>query len=313
MLHGRGRKFMNFRKALSLTAMLLLIFCAACGSGEQTRTKEGAPPQTDEARLRALLPNEVAGWALEEDIRFFVEDNLYDLINGAMEAFVAYGFERVAAADYEAPEQSLPITIELYLMTNPRAAFGIYSSERDANATFKSIGAEGYLASAMLNFWAGNHYVKINAYEDSEERRQAMEDIASAIARNVGDTPALPEIALFPTENQVPHSMRYLAQDILGQTYFGSGFQAMYRADNRESRLLVVFPGDENATIEALNRYKEFSAVDREVTEPGDGGFVGTDSFNENLVAIRGGNRIFISIGEASADRALAQIAAAMK
>ena len=304
---------MNFRKALALTAMLLLVFCVACGNREQSPRGEGAA-QSDEARLQALLPNEVAGWTLQkDDIRFYVEDTLYDLINGGMEIYLVYGFERVVSVDYENPEQVHPILIQLYQMADPRNAYGIYASERNPNPVIRPIGAEGYIGGGALNFWAGNYYVKLLTFEDNEELRQALEDIASAIAQRIGDTPAIPEMALFPTENQVPYTIRYLAQDILGQTYFGSGFEAIYSANNRESRLLIVFPGNEDAAIEALNRYKEFSTVERDVTEPGDGGFVGTDSFYGNLAAVRSGDRIFISLGEASADSALSRITATIR
>ena len=311
---------MNFRKAFSLAAILLLLFCAACGGGNQSKTSVSL--SSEDARLKALLPgsNEAAGWTtLEDEIRFFEEDNLWEFINGAAENFLIYGFEKVVTADYDNAEQPSQIQVEIYKMEDPRNTFGIYASERNPDSTFKPIGAEGYVGSTALNFWEGNYYVKMTVFQESELLQREMEKLADVISRKIGSVGAqsLPEIALFPAENQVTHSVRYLAQDVLGQRYFPNGFESVYKSGDRESKIVIVLPGDEEAAKEAIDRYKSFTAssgkVERDVNAPGDGGFIGTDSYYGNMAAIRSGSRIFISLGETSADKALAQVAACIK
>ena len=300
--------------------MLLLLFCAGCGGGKE-QSPAGTSLPSEDARLQSLLPesNEVSGWMRGEEIRFFDEENLYDLINGAMENFLIYGFEKVVTVDYENAEQPSPIVVEIYQMSDPRNTFGIYASERNQNSTFKQIGAEGYVGGTALNFWGGNYYVKMVVFQESEALQRDMEKLADAISRKIGDTgaQALPEIALFPTENQVPHTVRYLPQDVLGYRYFENGLEAVYKTHDRESKIVIVFLGDEETAKEALEMYKAATAssgkVARDVTAPGDGGFVGTDSYYGNMAAIRSGSRIFISLGEDSADKALAQAAAGIK
>ena len=312
---------MNSRKAMLLAAILLLLFCAACGDKDQSRTS-ATPLSSEDTRLKSLLPgsNEAPGWTTREDeIRFFDDDNLWEFINGAAENFLIYGFEKVVTADYDNAEQPSQIVVEIYQMEDPRNTFGIYASERNPDSTFKPIGAEGYVGGTALNFWAGNYYVKMTVFQESEPLQREMEKLADVISRKIGSAGAqsLPEIALFPTENQVPHSVRYLAQDVLGQRYFSNGFESVYKSGDRESKLVIALPGDEEAAKEAIDRYKAFTAssgkVARDVTAPGDGGFVGTDSYYGNMAAIRSGGRIFISLGEASADKALAQAAACIK
>jgi hypothetical protein len=91
----------------------------------------------------------------------------------------------------------------------------------------------------------------------------------------------------------------------------------MYRVGNNESQLVMVLFGSEAAAQEAMDRYKTFiessGRVDSEVTEPANGGFVGADSFHGTMAAVRSGDRIFISLGETSTDRALAQITATIR
>ena len=313
---------MNSRKALSLTAILLLLFCAACGGNDSSRTRTSSSALSPEdARLEALLPgsNEAAGWTRGEEVRFFDADNLWEFINGAAENFLIYGFDKVATADYDSAEHPSQVVVEIYQMADPRNTFGIYASERNTDSTFKPIGAEGYVGGTALNFWAGNYYIKMTVFQESESLQREMEKLADVISRKIGNTGALtlPEIALFPKENQVPHSVRYLAQDVLGQRYFKDGFESVYKTGDRESKLVIALPGDEDAAKEAIVKYKEFTAssgkVAREVTTPGDGGFVGTDGYYGNMAAVRSGSRIFISLGESSLDNALAQVAACIK
>ena len=316
------RDFMSFRKALLSTAMLSFVFCAACGACGMKQSQSAAPSlSAEDMRLKSLLPenNEASGWTRKDEIRFFDSDNLFEFINGAAENFLIYGFEKVVTADYDNAGQPSQIVVEIYQMADPRNTFGIYASERNPDSTFKPIGAEGYVGGTALNFWSGNYYVKMTVFQESEALKGEMEKLADVISRKIGNTGAvaLPEIALFPAENQSPHSIRYLAKDVLGQTYFKDGFEAMYKADNRESKLVIALPGDEDAAKEAIGKYKEFIAssgkVARTVGAPGDGGFIGTDSYYGNMAAIRSGNRIFISLGEASVDKALAQAAACIK
>jgi hypothetical protein len=310
---------MNSRKALLSAAIVLLVFCVACGSNDPA--KPSAPLSSEDAELQSLLPesNEATGWTRGDEIRFFDPDDLYEFINGAAENFLIYGFEKVVTADYDNAEQPSPIVVEIYQMEDSRNTFGIYASERNPDSTFKTIGAEGYVGGTALNFWAGNYYVKMTVFQESEALKAEMEKLAEVISRKIGNTgaQALPEIAFFPKENLVPNSVRYLAQDVLGQRYFGDGFEAVYKIDNRESKLVIALAGDEDAAKEAIGKYKEFTAssgkVAREVTSPGDGGFVGTDSYYGNMAAIRSGGRVFISLGETSADKALAQAAACIK
>ena len=311
---------MNSRKTLLSATILLLLFCAACG-GSKDQPLATVSLSSEDAQLKSLLPesNEVAGWTRGDEVRFFDADTLYEFINGAAENFLIYGFEKVVTADYDNAEQPSPIVVEIYQMEDPRNTFGIYASERNPDSTFKPIGAEGYVGRTALSFWAGKYYVKMTVFQESEPLQQEMEKLADAISRKIGGTGAqeLPEIALFPVENQVPHSIRYLAQDVLGQRYFSYGFEAVYKASDKESKLVIALPGDEDAAKEAIEKFKEFTAsngkVAREVTSPGDGGFVGTDSYYGNMAAVRSGSRIIISLGEASADKALAQVTACIK
>ena len=187
---------------LALGIMLATGMLASCSRKDKAPEKgaEVAAP-ADAAGMMDLVPADpgVAGWGREGEVRFFGEEDLFELINGAAESYFVYGFRQVAAAEYRNPAQSSPILLELYRMEDARNAFGIYRSELQSDADFRPIGAEGYIGETGLNFWTGPYYAKIVVYEESEELRREMEKFALRLAERIGAPGGLPpEVALFP-------------------------------------------------------------------------------------------------------------------
>jgi hypothetical protein len=320
----RRSSMKGIKLAAVLIAVLALAFCAACGSkGDQSQkaTKTQSPVLSPEAqKIAALLPddNAVAGWTRGAEVRGFGPDNLYEFIDGAADNFLIYGFQQVVTAEYGDQQTPSQGTLEIYQMQDPRNAFGVYASERNPDSEFKTIGAEGYVGGTVLNFWSGPYYVKITVFQESAEKKQKMLQLAESVAKKIGATDAVPsEINSFPSADQVPHSVRFLAKDVLGQIYFKEGFEAKYKRGDKESKIVIALPGDEAAAKDALDKYKQFIAaggkVAKEVTAPGNGGFAGKDSYYGNMAAVRNGNRIYIALGGVSADAALAQAASCIK
>jgi len=316
-----GETAMRRLNVLALGIMLATGMLASCSRKDKApeRPAEVAAP-ADAAGMMGLVPEDpgVAGWARRGEVRFFGEDDLFELINGAAESYFVYGFRQVAAAEYGSPAQSSPILLELYRLADARNAFGIYRSELQSDADFRPIGAEGYIGETGLNFWAGPYYAKLAVYEESEELRREMEKFALRLAERIGAPGGLPpEVALFPEKDLVPHSIRFLPADVLGQTYLREAFEARYRSGGGETRVVVLSPGGEAAAREAMDKYRIFTAgggeVLREVSSPGDGGFVGNDAYYGPMAALRSGGRIAIALGGPSADAALGQAAACLR
>ena len=117
----------------------------------------------------------------------------------------------------------------------------------------------------------------------------------------------------FPKENQLPHTTLFIPKDVLAQSYFTNGFQALYKAGAKQSKLIVVGLESEAAARGALGRYREFVTKGgkgvRAVASPGDGGFAGNDSFYGNLSAVRAGNYIVVALGTVTEDAGKKQIA----
>ncbi len=315
----------SVKTSMHLAAALLLVFFVSCMSREDKAAKM-APPKTQSAlspesrQLMALLPgdNAVAGWIRKPEVRFFNPDDLFEFINGAAENYLIYGFEEVVTAEYSHAQDASEAVVEIYRMKDPRNALGIYASELNPDSEFLTIGAEGYLGGTALHFWSGPYYAKITVFQESDALKDAMKNFAQRMSEKMGASGApLPEIAAFPSRDLVPHSVRYLPKDILGQSYLTQGFEASYRKGAGSYKLVIAAPGDGEAAKEALARYRQFTEshgeVLRDLKSPGDGGFLGKDEYYGSMAALRNGNRLIIALGGPSAEFALSQAAACVK
>jgi hypothetical protein len=310
-------------RVLSATAAVVLLVCCSYGTAHAQkvvpRPSQGAALPPDSRQLLALLPedNVVPGWTRNADARFFGPENLFEHIDGAAEGYLNYGFRRVVTAKYTSPKKSEAV-IDIYWMKDARNAFGIYASELNPEAEFRPVGAEGYLGRTALNFWAGPYYVKMRISREGEEARLAMTRLAERCSQRLGNPGAPPaELASFPRENQVAHSVRFLSRNVLGHTFFPEGFKAQYRQGTTETELVIVSLAAAAAARDALAKYRQFTAtsgkVERELKAPADGGFAGKDGFYGDVVVVRSDNRILIALGGSSSDAGLALIKAALQ
>jgi hypothetical protein len=287
----------------------------ACSSDRAADTTPRGSERTL-AGLAALLPadNEVPGWRVSEAPRTFSADNLWELINGAADGYVAYGFQEVVTADYEQAGTGQEAVIEIYRMKDALNAFGKYSEERSPEYRFLDVGNEGYSGGTSFNFWMGQYYVKITTFDENDAVEAELEKLARAVAAKVTETGAEPaELSYFPPESQVPRSTVYIPRDVLAQSFLTNGFEARYEAGGREYKLVLIGMENEAAASDALRRYRQTlekgATGMRDISAPGDEGFAGKDGFYGNMIAVRSGRHIAVALGVPSEQAGLKQLA----
>jgi len=306
-----------------------VVVLAACGGGDKA-PEPASPAQSPPARSEALgessrqllawLPDAgaVPGWTRTGEARRYGPGNLWEYINGAAETFLTFGFQEAATADYADAARKQEITIDIYRMGDPVGAYGMYAEERNPEATFLQVGAEGYRSGNVLNFWAGPCYVKLTAPREDPALAAGLEALAAEVARRVGQAGPRPVVFdRFPAASLVPHSFRVLPKDVLAQSYLSNGFEAEYRDGAKPWKLvLVVFDADDAAAA-ALDRYSAFLAssgpAPRRITAPGQGGFVGKDGYYGLVVAARAGRHMGVAVGAPSERQAMTQLSALLK
>ena len=141
---------------------------------------------------------ELKGWDLKVSEDMYTPANLWDLINGAAESYLAYDFIDLSLADYK-NQSGVTIHAEVYRHSSLNNAFGIYASERSPDYNFIDIGGQAYLDEGILNVFSGLFYVKLYSTDENEAVQGALKTVGEAIIEALDQGNAMPElISLFP-------------------------------------------------------------------------------------------------------------------
>lgn len=311
---------------LSLLGMLLALIFPAC-TGDQSKTEKavsGPPTQAavpvDSSPLRSLVPgaDAVPGWSQTEAPRIFGAGNLWEYIDGAADSYLAYGFQEMVTADFTHAANGDQAILDIFRMSDPLHAFGIFHQELTTEPEPLEIGAEGYVAGNVLRFWAGPYYVKVTIFTDNAALAQSVQQLARAVSQRTGDRAGIPvQVGYFPAANQAPHSIKYVPRDVLGQSYLTNGFEVEYTIGSTNPKLVIIELKDGQAVDTALSRYQEFIASGgdpvKALESPGEGGFVGRDSFYGPMVAVRSQHRLLVALGVSSGAAGQSLISQALK
>jgi hypothetical protein len=310
----------------STSCVLVCLFAAilaACGRERPAESPQTAPPAAttasspEEKAFLALLPvtGAATNWSQTKDARRYGPGNLWEYIDGAAEQYLTYGFQELASAGYAHVSTEVDATVDLYKMADAVNAFGIYAQELSSSCEVLSVGVEGCYAGGALSFWSGPYFVKLTAFRDSAEVKQALLVLAAAVAGKLGAPGAPPrEIGVFPAKNLVPRSVKYVPKDVLGQSFLANAFEAQYQEGTSAYKLLVIGFDTPDAAADGLARYKAFIGTGGKITgefkAPGTGGFTGTDSFYGTVCAARSGTTMLVALGVPSEKAGLALIQA---
>ncbi|MEA2063083.1 MAG: DUF6599 family protein [Gemmatimonadota bacterium] len=300
---------------LLLSAWLLLSLCS-CGKGRETEPEpeagassgqqQSARDPADHSAIAALLPGqgEASAWKKSGQERFFVPDNLWEYINGGAEGYLVFDFQEVATADYETENAGgLQAVVDIYRMGSDLCGFGIYASERSYEADYIDIGAQGYLAANALHLFQGPYYVKITAFKEGEGVGGELEQMARAICAKIGGGAAsMPgQLDVFPKQGLVPHSERYLARDMLGQSDLKNGFTAEYKLEQAEFKLFFILHDDHQSSERSFESYmgfmKKYGKNLDEHTDEGNRWFSADDSYYGKVVTQQAGKAVLGILG----------------
>jgi hypothetical protein len=302
---------------------ILVALLAACGRQEPPKPDEAAPlpaaaaMTTEEQAFLALLPvsSGAAGWSRVKEPRRFSQADLWEYIDGAAEAYLAFGFQELATAGYAHAGTAVDATVDLFRMADRVGAFGVFAQERATSCADVAVGVDGCYAGGALAFWSGSYFVKLTAFKDTPETRQSLAALAATIAPALGPPGSNPsQIGWFPPKNLVPRSVKYVPKDVLGQSYLTNAFEAQYKDGTHVSKLTVMAFESVEAAMKATTDYRAFigtgGKVTRELKAPGNAGFAGADSYYGTIVAARSGSSVAIAVGGPSEKAAVAQIEA---
>jgi hypothetical protein len=186
--------------------------------------------------LFKALPESLSGWTKPATPDFYTPQTLSKYINGGAELFISYNFKGALSARYTDKDAN-EITVDIFDMGSGEDAFGVFAHSRETIDDAFGQGSE--YAAGLLTFWKDRYYVSIQAYPETEAKREVVQRLGRTIAAAVPAEGALPPIiGLLPPENLVPESVRYFHHAIwLNSFYFVSNENVLNIAADTPSAL----------------------------------------------------------------------------
>ena len=144
------------------------------------------------------------GWtAVDQEYRYG-RDDLWEYINGAAELFLTYRFQELVVADFEKGDGAL--TVSVYDMGSPLDAYGVYETEKPAEA---EVLADAGSAALLQPPYRGllikdRYYVKIEA-GGGDISAEALGGALRNVAEGLPGENGLPaQLAALPEQGRVP-------------------------------------------------------------------------------------------------------------
>jgi hypothetical protein len=212
---------------------------------------------------------DLKNWEKSDKTREFFPENLFDYINGAADSYLSYQFRHLWVKEY-IKASGASIKAEIYEHQDENDAFGIYSIERAPEYNFQKLGGQAYRYEDILNMTCGKYYVKLHGYDLEEADFTDLDVLAQAIADHLDPEARLPEILeKFPSEDRVPNSGMYIAENFLGYEFLKNAFASIYRKGDHTFQLFVIQGEDETSCRNMLESYLKFARQDPSLASKG--------------------------------------------
>ena len=283
-------------------AFCLLLILSLPGLLMGQEGEGGSPPAVIPAqvkeRLERLLPEPSEVGAAQTGQQKFFSSDLYQYIDGGADVYLDYGLVALLHQEYKA--SGTEITLDIYDMGAPANAFGIYAAESAPDYHFLPIGAEGYGTNEILNFFQDEFYVKLSAFSDKEKTGPVLERFARAVSGRIGSAARMPEfLSLFPPQNLVSHSCRFMKKSPLGHDFLAPAIMASYALGEKPTSLVISKAPDANGAAQKVGQLRDyFGRSGKVVPQPGlaPGAFQGSNQFEGETVFFASGSYAILCI-----------------
>jgi hypothetical protein len=208
---------------------------------------------------------EIEGWSPQTEVSSYDADSLWELINGAAETYMQYGFQAVETA--ELSREGTTLAVSIYDMGSALNAYGIYRTELPDAGGPLAVGAQAMVSPPYQALMAKDRfYVKVDVYDgalDEATGRAILETIAGSLQGSDG----MPdEFAALPKKDRVAGSERFTREAFLGLRELQRCVSAEYVGGRTLFAVLPTAGSDVDATWQELS--SKWKALDADGDAP---------------------------------------------
>jgi len=157
-----------------------------------------------------LLPPDgfLGGWSRHEGTRVFPGAELYGHIDGGAELFLEFGFEALTLQRYRRGADEF--ILEVYRMTDPGAALGIYLMKCGRETPEAGFPERHTAGRYQLELVKGRYYTRVTSVGGKAEMQPALLDFGRFAATGIPAVPAPAAPGLLPREGLLEGTLRLI-------------------------------------------------------------------------------------------------------
>jgi hypothetical protein len=180
----------------------------------------GAAPAQKPAGDAGLLPADgfAGAWKKNGPTRVFTSADLYGHINGGAEAFLEIGFEQLTVQKYR--DGANELTVEIYRMTDPTAARGIYLARCGKESPDPGLRERHTASRQQILLQRHRYYLVLYNTAGGAANAPMLVKAAQVIVPGLPADAQVPALGLLPPAGLVPGSARIIRGPV--------GLQALY-------------------------------------------------------------------------------------
>ncbi len=130
---------------------------------------------------------EAPGWT-KGRVRTFDAARLWEYVDGDAERYLQAGIERTLTAQY-LYQGKVEAVVDVHQMREPAGARRIFQSESEVGSRPAEVGEAGRSYGTSLTFYRGRCFVRLIAYQDSPQVREALTALAAAVDGRIRRAP----------------------------------------------------------------------------------------------------------------------------
>ena len=219
-----------------------------------------APPSSVKNAFPLVKTADVDGGRVAKTVTYEGK-GLYGYIDGGAELYLEYGFRKLVVQEVVAHAHR--VTIEIYQMKSPQAAFGIFSISRYRCTSVDTLCEWSCMARHQLQLALGDYFIRIVNGNSSDDAQSLSLRIASVLkARIQARVAAVPGLFAEPLLRPYRQGLKY----VVGKLGLQNGFPDWSdRFDGFEGFKLFILPVPANKGEISLGliRFPSIGEADR--------------------------------------------------
>ena len=242
--------------------LLVILLVAGCGFIQQNPHQNHIPDSKgnlDEI-ITDITPH---GWKIHDRILWFTPENLYQLIDGRAEFYLAYDMVRMNFTRFEKNDDSdIFINVSVYDMGTPTNAFGVFSTERSQVSEELKIGRDAYRSGTDYFLWKARYYVRVIPSNDSVELQLIAMELAKKLDEALWDSgEPVWGLSALPKEKLIGHSVRYYLVDAMALDFMKNTYLATYKRNQTDVTVFLSRRGSVETARDVIIRYTEHARL----------------------------------------------------